>query len=126
MSLAVPMESLDSLGRVLAAEFEEQFNLVRCSNKGRIGHLAKLVWAKWPEKPPDLILTCPAVYNARVSPQLGDEHGRAAEIMLNLGGLALRDSISGTATVCPLLRDAVERAVLGRRLGNPFLGGPSN
>jgi hypothetical protein len=126
MSRAVTMETLNSLGRVLATEFEEQLDLVCFPHKGRVGYLAKLGRVKRPELASDFILAHPAVRHACVCPQLGDEHGRAAEIMFNLRGLALGDNVSGPAAACPLLGDSIERAMPGLGLGNASRRGPGN
>ena len=126
MSRAVTMKTLDSLGRVLAAEFEEQLDLVRFPHKGRVGYFAKLGRVKWPELASDLILAHPAGRDARVCLELGDEHGRAAEVVFNLRGLALGDIISGAATTCPSFRDTIKRAMPRLGLGNASSGGPGN
>ena len=69
MSRAVTMETLNSLGRVLATEFEEQLDLVCFPHKGRVGYLAKLGRVNRPELASDLILAHPAVRHACVCPQ---------------------------------------------------------
>ena len=44
MSRAMTMKTLDSLGRVLATEFEEQLDLVCCPHKGRVYRLEILIY----------------------------------------------------------------------------------